>query len=562
MVQIGFPEQQFVIDVAKTDVSPILPYLSSRKWRKIFFNGKFDEQFMLKNYDTPVLHVFDCMIAEKVLAPESKWGNSFEELAAAYLGVELNKEVRKSFFGKRTGTFTEAQIKYSAEDVDYLFPLMEMQAAKLEEKNLTHVAELEFEVITVVSNMELQGVPVNPDMWRTQLAEYQKEHAESRKKTLSAFLKTDKFDQQLGFLEDAPEVPSDKKSLNLGSPDQLKKAFWNLGIKVESTKDQVISNIDHPAARALTEYRGLDKLITSYGDSFLEKIHPFTGRIHANWHQVGTETGRFSCSQPNLQQIPPKFRACVGGVEDYVLVGADFSQMELRILAQESKDPILVDAFQTGKDIHTVTATTMFNIKAEDVTKEQRYAAKTLNFGITYGMKVMKFVDMINGEANKSGGKHITRKQGSQMMDQYKQTYRVANRYLENLGSLSLRTGMTQTPFGRKRFFTPVSTSLDPKAYQGQIEAIKRQGANMPIQGTNADITKMAMVKLHEDFRDYGYKANIILQVHDEIVVLVHKSQAEAIRPLIADAMIEAGKDLLPDIPIKVDTYVAEYWAK
>jgi DNA polymerase-1 len=236
--------------------------------------------------------------------------------------------------------------------------------------------------------------------------------------------------------------------------------------------------------------------------------------------------------------------------------------MELRILAEESQDPILVDAFQNNKDIHAVTASTMFDVPIDQVTKEQRFAAKTLNFGITYGMKVTKFVDMINGEAAKTGAKHINRKQGSIMMEKYKQTYRVANRYLENLGSLAIRTGMTQTPFGRKRFFTPVSTSLDPRAYQGQIEAIKRQGANMPIQGTNADITKMAMIKLHEDFRDYGYRAHIILQVHDEIVVLVHRTQAEAVRPIITEAMINAGKDLMPTIPIKADSYVAEYWSK
>lgn len=562
MAQIGFPDQQFVIDVSKTDISSLLSYFQSRKWLKIFFNGKFDEQFWQHYYKTPILNVFDCKVAEQVISPESKGGNSFEEMALKYLGISLNKEVRKSFIGKRSSGFSEEQIKYSAEDVEYLFPLYEDRKKELEKRNLLHVAQLEFDLITVVASMELEGVPVDRELWNSVLTEYKQEHEDFRKVVLTSFLGVDTFDQQLGFLEDALETPHGVKPLDLGSPLQMKKAFFKLGINIPDTKDQTISNIEHPAAKALVKYRGLDKIITSYGDSFLGKVHPFTGRIHADWKQMGTETGRFSCSKPNLQQIPPRFRECIGGEEDYVLVGADFSQMELRILAQESKDPILTDAFITGKDVHAVTASTMFNIPIESVTKEQRFIAKTLNFGIIYGMKTKKFVDMLNSESVKTGSKHVTFSQGRNMMAKYKNTYKVATGYLESLGGLALRTGMSQTPFGRKRYFTPVSTSLDPDAYRGQIEAIKRQGANMAIQGTNADITKMAMVQLHESLRDYNYSANIILQVHDEIVVLSHKNQAESVKDLLEDIMVNSGKQLMPTIPIKVDAYISPYWKK
>ena len=563
LAQIGFPEgEAYVIDATKVNLTPILPFLSSRKWKKIFFNGKFDEQFMIKNYNTPILNVWDCYIAERVIAPESKWGNSFEDLAAVYLGVHLDKSIRKSFYEKKSLDFTEEQIQYAAEDVIHLFRLMEMQQEKLQKSKTLHVAELEFDTVTVVSNMELQGVPINAAQWREVYAEYAIEYDESRKKTLSLFMGVDDFDQQMGFFGNAPEQPAGKKALNLGSPAQLKKAFADLGINVKDTKEQTISTIKHPAAEALMEYRGLDKIMTSYGENLLAKIHPFTGRIHADWHQVGTETGRFSCSQPNLQQIPPKFRSCVGHEKDFVLIGADFSQMELRILAEESRDPILVDAFTTGKDVHSVTASQMFNIDIENVTKEQRFAAKTLNFGITYGMKVKKFKDMMNAENIKNGKPQISMKQASQIIDAYRETYKVAGKWLNDVGLQALREGRTQTRFGRKRFFTPVSTKLNPDAFRGQIEAVKRQGANMPIQGTNADITKMAMVDLHDQLKDYGYRGNIVLQVHDEIVVLAHKTQAEAIKPMIVESMKTAGQRLLPTIPVEVDAYVSEYWMK
>lgn len=562
LAQFGFPDQQFVIDVSKVDISPLMPFMSSKKWKKIVFNGKFDEQFILKNYGVPILNVFDCMIAERVIAPESRWGNSLEDLVSVYLGISLDKEVRKTFYGKRSTKFSEQQIEYSAEDVNHLFRLHELQITKLENLKMMHVAELEFDLITVISNMELEGVPINAGLWEEIMREYKEEHEVSRKQMLSLFMGIDKFDQQLGFFGNAPEVPSGKKELNIGSPAQLKKAFSDLGIKVDDTKEQTIAKLNHPAARALSEYRKLDKLVTSYGSSFLEKIHPFTHRIHPNWHQIGTETGRFSCSNPNLQQIPPKLRGCVGGVEDYEIIGADFSQMELRILAEESKDPILVEAFMTGKDVHAVTASTMFNIPLESVTKEQRFTAKTLNFGITYGMKVTKFVDIMNGEAVKNNTKPITIKDGNRLLERYKETYKVASAYLESVGLRALREGVTQTRFGRKRFFNPVSTTLDAHAFQGQVGAIKRQGANMPIQGTNADITKMAMIMLHEDLRDYGYKGSIILQVHDEIVLLAHKSQVASIIPMITSAMTEAGNRLLPNIPVVVETYASEYWSK
>lgn len=568
MCQIGFPDDtQFVIDARKVDLTPFLPYLRSRKWKKLFFNGEFEGKFFWKHYNTPINHVFDCYIGERIIHPDNLGGNSFEDLALKYLNVQLDKQTRKSFLGGQAGPFNERQIRYGAEDVKYLFPLYEILAKEIEKNNLTHIADLENDVVTVVANMEVAGVPIDAEKWRTILQEYILEHEDARKRTLSMFLgkppeEFEKLGTQTSLFDDEDkDLLSDP--LNLNSPDQLKKAFAHLGINVTSTKEQVIALIRHPAAEELTNYRRLQKLISSYGEeSVLSKIHPFTGRIHADWQQLGAETGRFSCRHPNLQQIPEKLRKAIGGVENYVVLGADFGQMELRILAQESKDPVLVDSFINGKDVHTVTATLMFGTTADKVTKEQRYAAKTLNFGITYGMKLGKFTDSLNIEAKKDGRPLVTMGQARSLMDLYKTTYKTANQYLESVGWEALRSGYVETKFGRKRWFNPPDTNQSPKAYQGQVEAIKRAAANMPIQGNNADVTKMAMIEIHNELRDYGYRANIILQVHDEIVLLAHKSQVEDIIPIVEAAMVKSGQRMLPDIPVIVESYANEYWPK
>jgi DNA polymerase-1 len=557
LCQIGFPGSQYVIDARRVNLSPLLPFFASNNWMKIFFNGKFDIQFFLKAHGEKIRfrNLFDCYIAERVLFPEKKGGQAFEDLAQEYLGVALNKEVRKSFIGKGNTPFTEEQIKYAAEDVEYLFPLMESRKEALNERKQYHIAQLEFDLVPTVASMEFTGVPVDKEKWKNILAEYAAEQSQVRENLLGVFYQQEPetFSSQLGMFEQEDNsTPPDKKVLNLGSPAQVKAAFANLGVHVKNTSDRVIQLV-------LTQYRKLDKIRTSYGEaSFLEKIHPFTGRIHADWMQVGTETGRFACKHPNLQQMPAKFRSCIVTSGDDVLLWSDFSQMELRILAQESKDPVLMEAFQSGKDVHTATASVMFGVDFDKVTKEQRYTAKTLNFGITYGMGIGKFADMIKIETKKE----LSQQQAIALMDRYKETYKVASEWLKQQGFKALRDGVVSTRFGRQRLFQPASTKLGPDAYKAQIGAIKREGANTPIQGGNADITKMAMISLYDDLQEYGYKGNVILQVHDELVILAHKNQIESIKPIVEQAMINAGQQLLPDVPIVVDTNIDTYWRK
>jgi DNA polymerase I-like protein with 3'-5' exonuclease and polymerase domains len=555
LCQIGFNDKEYVIDAAKVDISPIATYLKSNKWQKLLFNAKFEGSFFLHFYGTQINNIFDCYLAERIINPDNKFGNSFEDLALKYLDVKLDKTVRKSFFGKKPGKFTEKQIKYAAEDVRYLFPLMSMQETALKEKEMEQVAELEFAIATVVAEMELTGVTIDKDKWRGLLQVKEKELEESRQRMYKILYDDhDVLDEQLGMFE--------RSGINLGSPKQLNEALNKIGLDIESTKEEVIALIDHPAARELMVYRKLDKIMNAYGYSMFDKIHPFTGRIHADFRQLGTETGRFSCKEPNLQQMPEEFRECFIAGEGYVFVGADYSQIELRVLAELSGDPVLVASFQAGHDLHTATAANMFNVPQTDVTKEQRFAAKTLNFGLVYGMGVDKLKNSLNGEAQKTGSPTLNIRQVQAIHYKYKNTIKTAITWLENTGNRAVRDGVAETIYGRKRFFNRPTSSLNRKEYDRQLAGIRRQGANTPIQGTSADITKLALLNLHNELREYNFKGNVVLQVHDEIVVLAHKSQAEAIKDIVVESMVSAGQQLLRKVPVKVDSYISDIWKK
>lgn len=567
LCQVGVGDHEYVIDARKVDLKPLTRYLTSSKWLKLIFS-KFEDKFFQHFYETQINNLWDCFLAERIITPDSLYNNSFEDLAQKHLDVALNKSVRETFL-KPIKDFTEDQIKYAAEDVQYLFPLYELQKAKIEELGLEKIADLEFSVLPAVSRMELTGVEIDKVKWRLLLQEYRDKLQESNEALFKIlFDDNDIIDEQLGmFARTAGNVPTRARGkiqvgINLGSPDQVKSALNKLGIAVDKTDERTLEKIKHPAAKELLNHRKIEKVIDSFGENILDKIHPFTGRIHADFKQLGTETGRFSCKEPNLQQMPEAFRACFVSGAGYEFVGADYSQIELRILADISGDAALTAAFKSGHDVHIATAASMFNVPFAEVTKEQRFAAKTLNFGMMYGMGVPKLMDSLNVENEKSGQKKLNIRQVQSIHYRYRQTYKKATDWLESAGKTAIRTGESITMYGRKRFYNRPTSTLDRKGYDKQMSGIERQGANSPIQGTCADITKLAMLNLYNDLKDYGYRGNIVLQVHDEIVVLAHKSQSEPIKTLIEESMTRAAQMVLTKVPVKVDTYISEIWKK
>lgn len=552
--QIGFGDHEYVIDTRKVDITPILPFLASNKWLKIIFGAKFETKFFLHYHDTQINNTFDCFLAERIIYPDNLWNNSFEDLAKKYLDVTLDKKVRKSFLTTK-GDFTDRQKKYAAEDVQYLFPLWEKQKKLLEEKGQVKISELEFPVATVVADMELTGVPINVEKWRGKIINYNKELEESRQRMFGILFDDNNIlDEQLGMFERA--------AINIQSQPKMLDALQKLGLDIDKTDERTLERHKHPAAQELLKYRKLQKIISAYGDSIIAKVHPFSGRIHADFKQLGTETGRFSCKEPNLQQMPEEFRECFTGDGDYLIVGADYSQIELRILAEISGDKALSAAFISGFDVHSATAALMFNIPLSDVSKEQRFAAKTINFGIMYGMGIPKLMDSLNVENNKNKQPLVNIRQVQAIQYRYKQAYRQATDWLESAGKRAIREGVSETMYGRKRYYERPQSSLDRKAYERQLAGIERQGANSPIQGTSADITKLAMIDLYANLKDYGFRAHIIIQIHDEIVLLAHKTQVETIKNLVVESMMTSAQRILTHVPIKVDSYIADSWKK
>jgi len=550
LVQIGFNDKTYVINPARLSLEPLLPFLKSPKWLKIIQNAKFEGRFFQYLHNTPIHNVFDTFLAEKLIYPETKAAGLLA-LADKYAHIKLNKDVRETFGRARPmAAFSEAQLEYAAMDAKVLFPIYEEQQELLKEKGLQKIAEIEFELAGVVAHMENVGVPIDKAKWANKLVDYEKEHEESRLKMNALIFDGGLIAEQMGlFVRDG---------IDLNSPKQLKGAFLKLGIDVDSTNEREIALVDHPAAKELLNYRRLQKIVSSYGKTFIESIHPFTNRIHADFQQLGTETGRFSCKTPNLQQMPDEFRQCVS-LSEYKLVIADYSQIELRILAELSKDSKLIEAFNSGYDLHKSTASAMFNMDISQIDADKRFIAKTINFGISYGMGVMKLRDMLNhGKPEKE---HLSVYSVKQIMQKYKTTYAGATKWLRDTGERAYVQGFSETMLGRKRnFFQPMFTNNED--YDKAVASIKRQGANSPIQGTNADITKLAMVNLHNDLLTYGFRADMIIQVHDEIVVLAHKRQAEAVKEVVADSMLKSAQGVLQVVPVKVDAYVSDVWKK
>ena len=551
LVQVGVGDDQYVIDYARVNIDRLLPYLVGLNYRTIIHNVKFESAFMWYYHHTIIGNPWDTFLAERVINPDLLSGGSLADVTQRYLNRTLNKEIRKSFYEDGSSEFSEEQIAYAAEDVEVLLPIQKIQEEKLQSMELTHIARLEFDVAPVVARMELTGIPVDVVGWKKTIGEYKVKQIQQTDLMYHELFDKGGLDEQLGMFE--------RSAINLESNKQMLQAFQDLGINVQATDERTLGRINHPAAKALMEYRKIAKILTSYDSTFLDKVHPFDNRIHPDFMQLGTETGRFSCRNPNIQQIPPELRKYIHDPE-YKMIAADYAQIELRVLAQVSGDQRLVDAFNSGQDLHRSTASIMFNIPIENVTKEQRSLAKTLNFGILYGMGGPKLQDKLN-ETREEGNK-LTLTEVKDIHSRYKNTYRRAIAWLGAAGNHAWDYLESKTIYGRKRFYTRPTGAVDQEQYTRMMMGLKRQGANSVIQGTSADMTKMAMLGLQDQLDYDGYRANIIIQVHDELVVLAHKSQAEAVSLVVRESMKSAGERLINKVPIEVDVHISDVWSK
>ncbi len=549
LIQIATKEKAFVINCQKVDLTPLKPVLEADRPLKIAQNAKFDYSLLKAQAGITLGAVFDTMLAERVITCGISREISLRALADKYLGMKLDKTIRDSFTDPTNaalhGKFSKEQLDYAARDALILHEIFRKQFAILQKEELVNTAKLEFQVVPVVGEMELRGSLIDQKKWRSHIAELIE-----KRNTINTEIQKD-----LRHLTDFSQVDlfgNESDAINLDSPLQLLEAFKKLGIPLPNTSEATLSKIDHPLAKKLLEYRGFEKMITSFGESILEKIHPLDNRLHPDFLQLGADTGRFACNNPNLQQIPAEsgFRSCFIASPGYKLITADYSQIELRIMAEVSQDPAFLEAFNKDIDLHTLTASQMFRIPIEKVDKEKRFQAKSINFGLMYGRGPTSLGLQIG----------LSVEDSKKLLDVYFSTYKKVKRWLDDVGRDVVRYGYARTLDGRKRLFTlPERTDPD---YQKLIGSIERAGKNMPIQGTSADITKYALVYIAEKLRQNNLDAYLIHTVHDEIVTEAREDIADDVAKMVEEQMIAAGQKLLKSVPVKVDVNISSVWEK
>ena len=519
------------------ELEPMREMIAAERPVKIAHNAKFDAKWVSHHLGVELGGTFDTLLASQLIAAgDQDRRHNLAEVSRFFLGIEVDKSEQVSDWS--ADELSHSQVEYAAKDAATMIPLREKVVEKLVADGLIKVAKLEFDCVVPIAAMELNGFYLDEKMWREQLEKVKVEQ-EKVGRELQGMLSAGVAQASLfGVAE-----------INLNSKDQVTSALKNLGVPVpESTRGWQLEPLagEYPVVAKLLEYRKVAKSITSFGENILEFIKPETKRIHADFRQIGAPTGRFSCSKPNVQQIPhgKEYRECFRAKDGNKLIIADYSQIELRILAEFSDDKNFINAFKSGEDFHASAAAQIFNVKTEEVTNDQRSFAKRLNFGVVYGIGSQRFA-MMTG---------VSTREAENIMRRYFATYPGLDEWLRKAGAKAVEERVTRTASGRMSRYRFDENDRQKKA------SARRNGKNMPIQGTSADILKRALRLIHEDFQ--STTAKLVNIVHDEIIVEVSADEAENIAKQLETAMIKAAEDYVTKVPIKVDVIVSDVWSK
>jgi len=583
LLQIATPDIGYVFDCNKVDVLLLKPLLEDTSILKLVQNVKFDYKMLKANYGIELSNVFCTLIAEQVLTAGLNVRRSLKVLAEKYLGFTMDKSIGKSFIGRSPyAPYTEEELLYAVNDVLVLHPIYEQQTQELIDTNLVKVALLEFNCVTIVGDMELSGCLLDTQRWESIIDRIKSDRDVVSKVILKQLSPVVAQNTLFGL-----------PAINLGSPIQLLGCLVKLGIKerrgkpIADTGEDTLKEVrnQHPVVKDILLYRELDKLFTSYGASFLEKIHKKSGRLHSSFNQLRAATGRMSSSKPNLQQVPGSYkpegfdekfiirpggfqavydtvgkpgehlvlaelRTCFVSSPGKKLVVADYSQQELRVLADASGDPTFGEAYMNNEDIHKKTAADVFKVPLERVAKEQRRVAKTLNFALIYGARAWKISHELD----------ISEEKAQKIIDAYFKVYNGIGGFLQECSNAAIRNGYSETVIGRRRYYKiPQPTDLDFKKI---LSKIRRQAPNHYVQGSSADVTKQALVYINESIRSQRLDARVLMVIHDEFVLEVAENQADVAASLLEGAMIRGFSTFFKKIPMKVDAAVVDYWSK
>jgi DNA polymerase-1 len=488
---------------------------------------------------------FDTMLAHYVIEPDGK--RSMDMLSARFLGYEpvhIDELIGKK--GKNQLTMRDVPIDkvtdYAAEDADITLQLKQVFVPMLKNREVEKVFnEVENPLAKVLTDMEFEGVKVDMKF----LEDYSKE-----------------LDREAKVAEESVYKQAGVR-FNLASPKQLGEVLFEklqLDPKAKKTKtgqyatgEDVLLKLSHQnkIVEDILVFRELTKLKSTYVDALPLMVNRKTGRVHTSYAQSVAVTGRLASNNPNLQNIPVRTergreirKAFIPRDERHVLLSADYSQIELRIVAAISGDPAMCEAFKSNKDIHTATAARVYNIDEKDVTKEMRYKAKSVNFGIIYGQGAFGLADNLG----------ISRTEAKEIIDNYKKQFAGIQRYMDDTINFCRENGFVQTLMGRKRWLRDINSANF--TVRGFAE---RNAINSPIQGTAADMIKMAMVKLHKEFKKHKFESRMILQVHDELVFDAIKEEVETIKPIILECM-RSALPLPNDVPVECEVGAGVNW--
>ena len=531
-------------EAAARIVQQFKPVFEDEQTTKVAQNLKYDA-LILRHYGVEVKgYYFDTMIVHYLLEPELR--HNMDYLAETYLKyqpVSIESVLGKK--GKKQKNMRDLDpsevVDYAAEDADVTLQLKEHLAPKLKEEGFQKLYdEIEAPLVRALVNIEYEGIKVDVDFLKAYSKEITQEIAEVQ----------DEIHEMAGveFNVASPKQVGEVLFDKMGLPYRFKKTKSGQ----YSTSEDKLAELaaDYPIVDKILDYRGLTKLKSTYVDALPKLVNPRTGRIHSSFNQALTATGRLSSNDPNLQNIPIRTpegarvrEAFVPRDENHVLLAADYSQIELRLIAEISGDEAMLEAFQSGKDIHSATAARVFDVPYDEVSREQRYRAKTVNFAIIYGA----------GATNLSQQLDIKRAEAKELIEQYFNRYPGLKSFMDETVEQARKQGFVKTIMGRRRYLRDIDSR------NGVLRShAERNAINTPVQGSAADMIKIAMVDINEEFEKQQFKSKMILQVHDELVFDAHKDELETIKPIIEEKM----KNALPDlkVPILVEMGEGENW--
>ena len=519
------------------------PFFESTEIIKVGHNIKFDIQ-VLHKYNVKVLSpIYDTMVAHYLINPDMR--HNLDTLSESYLNyspISIESLIGKK--GKNQISMRDVSIdkitNYASEDADITLQLKGVFDKEIEVNNFNKIFyDIEIPMINVLSDMETEGIKIDT----------------------SYLKKLDKeFEEDLGKLKKEIFKKAGEE-FNLNSPKQLGEILFDklkLVSKAKKTKtgqystsEEVLSSLanDHKIIEKILEWRSLDKLQNTYVKSLPKEVSSLTNRVHSSFNQTVTTTGRLSSNNPNLQNIPIRTangqkirRAFIPRNSDYILMAADYSQIELRVIASISNEENMIDAFTNNQDIHTMTASKIYNVDPENVTREQRGNAKTVNFGIIYGVSAFGLSQQTD----------LNRSESKVMIDNYFLNYPGLKKYMSDQIDFARNNGYVETIMGRRRYLQNINSQNNMLRSSAERNAI-----NAPIQGSAADIIKIAMININSEFKKQSLKSKMLLQVHDELVFDVHNSEKDQIKDIVKTTMESAVK---LKVPLKIDLEFGKNW--